>query len=47
MFLKFFANMRQAHVPVTPQEYLDLMRALQGDLAQMSVDRFYRLARAL
>jgi uncharacterized protein with von Willebrand factor type A (vWA) domain len=47
MFLKFFANLRQAHVPVTPREYLDLMRALQGDLAQMSVDEFYRLARAL
>ena len=47
MFLKFFANLRQAHVPVTPREYLDLMRALQGDLAQMSVEEFYRLARAL
>ena len=47
MFLKFFANLREAHVPVTPREYLDLMRALQGDLAEMSVDDFYRLSRAL
>src|SRR6202044_1917186 len=47
MFLQFFANLRQAHVPATPREYLDLMRALEGDLAQMSVDEFYRLARAL
>jgi uncharacterized protein len=47
MFLEFFANLRQAHVPATPREYLDLMRALEGDLAQMSVDEFYRLARAL
>ena len=47
MFLRFFANLRQAHVPATPREYLDLMRALQGDLAEMSVDEFYRLARAL
>ncbi len=47
MFLKFFANLRQAHVPATPREYLDLMRALEGDLAQMSVDEFYRLARAI
>jgi hypothetical protein len=31
----------------TPREYLDLMRALEGDLARMSVDEFYRLARAL
>jgi uncharacterized protein len=47
MFLQFFANLRQAHVPATPREYLDLMRALEGDLAEMSVDEFYRLARAL
>ncbi len=47
MFLTFFANLRQAHVPATPREYLDLMRALEGDLARMSVDEFYRLARAL
>jgi uncharacterized protein len=47
MFLTFFANLRQAHVPVTPREYLDLMRALEGDLAEKSVDEFYRLSRAL
>ena len=47
MFLKFFANLREAHVPATPREYLDLMRAVEGDLAQMSVDEFYRLSRAL
>src|SRR6202020_336512 len=47
MFLEFLANLRQAHVPATPREYLDLMRALEDDLAQMSVDEFYRLARAL
>src|SRR6185437_12766108 len=47
MFLKFFANLREARVPATPREYLDLMRALEGDLAEMSVDEFYRLARAL
>jgi uncharacterized protein with von Willebrand factor type A (vWA) domain len=47
MFLTFFANLRQAHVPVTPREYLDLMRALEGDLAERSVDEFYRLSRAV
>src|SRR5208282_1203771 len=47
MFLTFFANLRQAHVPVTPREYLDLMRALEGDLADKSVEEFYRLSRAL
>ncbi len=47
MFLTFFANLRQAHVPVTPREYLDLIRALEGDLAERSVDEFYRLSRAV
>ena len=47
MFLTFFANLRQAHVPVTPREYLDLMRAVEGDLADKSVDEFYRLSRAV
>ncbi len=47
MFLSFFAALRQAQVPVTPREYLDLMRALDADLADKSVDDFYRLSRAL
>src|SRR6185312_7056855 len=47
MFLRFFANLREARVPATPREYLDLMRALENDLAEMSVDEFYRLSRAL
>ena len=47
MFLTFFANLRQARVPVTPREYLDLVNALDCDLAQTSVDEFYRLARAI
>jgi uncharacterized protein with von Willebrand factor type A (vWA) domain len=47
MFLTFFVNLRQARVPVTPREYLDLMRALEHDLAAKSVDEFYHLARAL
>ena len=47
MFLTFFANLRQARVPVTPREYLDLMRALEGDLPERSVEEFYRLSRAV
>jgi hypothetical protein len=47
MFLAFFAALREARVPVTPREFLDLMRALEGDLADESVDDFYRLSRAL
>ena len=47
MFLAFFAALREARVPVTPREFLDLMRALEADLADKSVDDFYRLSRAL
>ena len=47
MFLAFFAALREARVPVTPREYLDLMRALEADLADRSVEGFYRLSRAL
>jgi uncharacterized protein len=47
MFLSFFAALRQAHVPVTPREYLVLMQALEADLADQSVEHFYHLARAL
>ena len=47
MFLSFFASLRQAHVPVTPREYLVLMQALDGDLADKSVENFYHLSRAL
>ncbi|MBK9081782.1 MAG: VWA domain-containing protein [Rhizobiales bacterium] len=46
MFLQFFANLKQAQVPVTLREYLTLMRALELDLAQQSVDDFYFLSRA-
>src|ERR1700691_5832408 len=47
MFLTFFNELRRARVPVTPREYLDLVRALDLDLADQSVEDFYRLARAL
>jgi hypothetical protein len=47
MFLSFFAALREAHVPVTPREYLVLMQALEHDLAEKSVEHFYHLSRAL
>src|ERR1700683_3854556 len=46
MFLTFFAELRRARVPVTPREYLDLVHALECDVADHSVEDFYRLARA-
>ena len=42
-----FAALKAARVPVTPREYLDLMRALDRDLANSSVEDFYYLSRAL
>src|SRR5260370_6418828 len=47
MFLSYFGALRQAHVPVTPREYLVLMQALEQDLADHSVEDFYHLSRAL
>ncbi len=47
MFLEFFTELRKARVPVTPREFLDLMRALERDVADHSAEDFYRLSRAL
>jgi uncharacterized protein with von Willebrand factor type A (vWA) domain len=47
MFLNFFTSLREAQVPVTLREYLTLMDALDHDLADMQVEQFYYLARAL
>ena len=46
MFLTFFTELRRARVPVTPREYLDLVRALELDVADHGIEDFYRLARA-
>src|ERR1700733_14041910 len=46
MFLSFCTELRRARVPVTPREYLDLVRALELDVADHSIEDFYRLARA-
>ena len=47
MFLNFFAELRKAHVPVTPREYLDLVRALEMHVPEQTIEDFYRLSRAL
>jgi uncharacterized protein with von Willebrand factor type A (vWA) domain len=47
MFLTFFAALKEARVPVTPREYLNLMQALDKGLADRSIDDFYYLSRAL
>lgn len=46
MFLSFFTDLRAAKIPVTLREYLTLLEALEGDLADKRVDDFYYLSRA-
>src|SRR6478672_13491867 len=45
MFFSFFAELRDAKVPVSLREYLTLMEAMQKRLAAFDVDEFYFLAR--
>ena len=47
MFLNFFAELRKAQVPVTPREYLDLIRALDHHVPEQTIEDFYRLSRAV
>lgn len=47
MFLTFFTELKTAGVPVTLREYLDLMRAMELDLAERRVEDFYHLSRAV
>ena len=46
MFLHFFTELRAANVPVSLREFLTLLQALDGDLAEKRVEDFYFLARA-
>lgn len=45
MFLSFFTELKGAGVPVTLREYLDLMEALDADLANRQIEDFYHLSR--
>lgn len=45
MLIDFFQAVRTAKIPVTPRELLDLIRALEADLAFADLDGFYLLAR--
>ena len=47
MFLTFFGELKRAGVPVSLREYLDLMRAMEADVADRAVDGFYHLARTV
>lgn len=45
MLIDFFQEVRAAGVPATPRELLDLIRALEADLAFADEEDFYLLAR--
>jgi len=45
MLIDFFQTLRSNGIPATPRELLDLVRALQADLAFANMDDFYLLAR--
>ena len=47
MFLKLFFELRDAEVPVTLREYLDLINAVQSGVAAYQIDDFYYLARTV
>ncbi len=47
MLTGLFESLRAAKVPVTLREWLDLLAALQADLAFADIDRFYLLARTV
>jgi uncharacterized protein len=45
MFVTFFHQLKAAGLPVTLREYLDLMQAMDRDLASRRVEEFYYLSR--
>ena len=45
MFFSFFAELREAKVPVSLREYLTLMEAMQKRVAAFDIEDFYFLAR--
>ncbi len=47
MLVNFFHGLKDAGVPVTPRELLDLLEAMQHRLAFADMDDFYNLSRAV
>ena len=47
MLVNFFHGLKDAGVPVTPRELLDLLQAMQRNLAFADIDEFYNLSRAV
>ncbi|PKR81684.1 VWA domain-containing protein [Brumimicrobium salinarum] len=47
MFLDFFLLLREKGIPVTLREYLDLLAALDANIAEYNIDDFYFLSRTV
>ena len=47
MLVNFFHVLKDTGVPVTPRELLDLLQAMQRNLAFADIDEFYNLSRAV
>lgn len=47
MFLDFFLMLKEKGLPVTLREYLDLLAALEANVAEYNVDDFYFLSRTV
>lgn len=45
MLINFFLSLRQAQIPVSIREFLDLLQALENKLAFADIDDFYALAK--
>jgi uncharacterized protein len=45
MLIDFFFALRNARLPVTIPEYLNLLEAIKGEVIGQSVDEFYHLAK--
>ena len=45
MFLDFFLKLKYSKIPVTLNEFLSFMNALQFDFVQYDIEKFYYLAR--
>ncbi|MCY1665582.1 vWA domain-containing protein [Rhizobium sp. SL86] len=46
MFIPFFLALKEAKIPVTLREFLDLLEGMQAGLVDFDVEAFYYLARA-
>ena len=47
MLVNFFHGLKDAGIPVTPRELLDLLLAMRRNLAFADIDAFYNLSRAV